>query len=211
MRRGRKAGVPIQDRPAAEMRSMKFSAVLSLIILTLLFCHGAQGQAVANLSFDAGSDQRTSDGSTRSRIANEGGATTMSARALEREVFALINAERRKHNLRELIWDESIAAVARYHSQNMAREKFFSHRGPDGSMVDDRADRLGLGTWHSIGENIAYMRGYENPAQLAVEKWMESTGHRKNLLGPSWKETAVGVAITADGTYYFTEVFLLRN
>jgi uncharacterized protein YkwD len=93
----------------------------------------------------------------------------------------------------------------------MANRKFFSHRGSDGSMVDERADRLGLGTWKSIGENIAYMRGYEDPASLAVAKWLESTAHRKNLLGPNWKESAVGVAITEDGTYYMTEVFLLRK
>jgi uncharacterized protein YkwD len=62
-----------------------------------------------------------------------------------------------------------------------------------------------------IGENIAYMRGYDDPATLAIEKWMESTAHRKNLLGSNWKESAVGVAITADGTYYMTQVFLLRK
>jgi len=78
-------------------------------------------------------------------------------------------------------------------------------------MVDDRADRLGLGAWRSIGENIAYMRGFEDPAGLAVAKWLESTAHRKNLLGENWKESAVGVAVTSDGTYYMTEVFLLRK
>ena len=78
-------------------------------------------------------------------------------------------------------------------------------------MVDERADRLGLGAWRSIGENIAYMRGFDDPAALAVEKWLESAAHRKNLLGPNWKESAVGVAVTEDGTYYMTEVFLLRK
>jgi uncharacterized protein YkwD len=55
------------------------------------------------------------------------------------------------------------------------------------------------------------MRGYDDPASLAVEKWLESTAHRKNLLGPRWQESAVGVAVTPDGTYYMTEVFLLRK
>ena len=108
-------------------------------------------------------------------------------------------------------WNDDVATLARLHSHNMADGRFFSHRGSDGSMVDDRADRLGLGAWRLIGENIAYMRGYEDPAALAVEKWMESTAHRKNLLGPNWKESAVGVAITEDGTYYMTQVFLLRK
>jgi uncharacterized protein YkwD len=125
--------------------------------------------------------------------------------------IAMINAERAKNGLSELEWSETVAAVARLHSEDMARVQFFSHRGSDGSMVDDRADRLGLGTWRSIGENIAYMRGYDDPAELAVQKWLESPAHRKNLLGPNWKESAVGVAMTADGTYYLTEVFLFRR
>jgi uncharacterized protein YkwD len=55
------------------------------------------------------------------------------------------------------------------------------------------------------------MRGYDDPAELAVQKWLESTAHRKNLLGPNWKESAVGVAVTEDGTYYLTEVFVFRK
>ena len=133
------------------------------------------------------------------------------AAKLERKVFRMLNEERRSQGLTELAWSDEVAAVARLHSQNMAEAKFFGHRGTDGSMVDARADRVGLGAWRTIGENIAYMRGYDDPAALAVEKWMESTAHRNNLLGPNWKESAVGVAITADGTYYLTQVFLLRK
>lgn len=137
--------------------------------------------------------------------------SSSTARDLERRVFNLLNTERRSQGLEALEWNDDVAAVARLHSRNMADQKFFSHRGSDGSMVDDRADRMGLGAWRVIGENIAYMRGYDDPAALAVEKWMESTAHRKNLLGPNWKESAVGVAITKDGTYYMTQVFLLRK
>ncbi|HEX6124491.1 MAG TPA: CAP domain-containing protein, partial [Pyrinomonadaceae bacterium] len=138
-------------------------------------------------------------------------AESAEAAKLERKVFSMLNRERRSQGLSELEWNDEVAAVARLHSHNMAEAKFFSHRGTDGSMVDGRADRIGLGSWRTIGENIAYIRGYEDPAALAVEKWMESTAHRKNLLGPNWKESAVGVAITSDGTYYLTQVFLLRK
>jgi len=150
-------------------------------------------------------------GSTRSRMVKTVGESTPTAGELEQEVFTLVNAERNKNGLNTLEWNESLADLARLHSRDMASRKFFGHRGSDGSMVDDRADRIGLGIWRSIGENIAYMRGYDGPAQLAVQKWLESTAHRKNLLGATWKESAIGVAITADGTYYFTEVFLLRR
>lgn len=92
----------------------------------------------------------------------------------------------------------------------MADLKFFSHRGKDGTMVDDRADIFGLGQWQAIGENIAYMRGYQDPCEFAVDRWMQSATHRDNLLNKDWSETAVGIAIAGDGSYYFTQVFLLR-
>ena len=192
---------------------MKTSPVIFLLTL-LFYCHPLVAQSRAGISLDLRSDGANSAafaGSERSRVIKSTNAATMNAAQLEREVFALINAERTKNGLTELEWDENVAAVARLHSQDMAKVKFFSHRGSDGSLVDDRADRLGLGVWSSIGENIAYMRGFDDPAATAVAKWLDSTAHRKNLLNPNWRESAVGVAITADGTYYLTEVFLLRK
>ena len=93
----------------------------------------------------------------------------------------------------------------------MAQNHFFSHRGLDGSMVDDRAEQMGIYNWRAIGENIAFNRGYEQPAEWAVETWLESPTHRSNLLNKSWNESAVGVSIARDGSYYFTQVFFLRK
>ena len=132
------------------------------LILAFIFCGDSNAQTRPVLMLDLTADSRnarTLDGSTRARVSGRSSSSNSSARALEREVFALINIERRKHRLAELQWNESLAEIARLHSQNMAREKFFSHRGSDGSMVDDRADQLGLGNWRAICENIAYMRG----------------------------------------------------
>ena len=134
-----------------------------------------------------------------------------SAFELERQAFALLNDKRNEQGLSPLVWDEDVAKVARVHSQNMANYKFFSHKGLDGSLVSDRADKLGLSKWRLIGENIAYLRGYRNPVEFAVRCWMESASHKQNLLNTNWKQSAVGVAVTDDGTYYFTQVFLLRK
>jgi len=131
--------------------------------------------------------------------------------ATERAAFELLNQKRAENGLKPLVWSNEVAAIARLHSQSMAANKFFSHRGLDGSMVSDRADRSGLTKWRSIGENIAFNRGYKDPIEMAVKLWMESTSHRHNLLSDSWKESAVGVAIAADGSYYLTQVFLTRK
>lgn len=192
------------------------SPTILLIIISFCVTAFAQSETSIALDFRPGlSDNSDRAGLTRSRtVAGDLSAnksTSAEAGRLEREVFDLLNAERRVQGLRELEWNEGVAAVARLHSRNMAKEKFFSHRGSDGSMVDNRADRLGLGAWNSIGENIAFLRGFENPAAIAVAKWIESTAHRKNLLGPNWTESAVGVVITSDGRYYLTQVFLNKK
>lgn len=130
---------------------------------------------------------------------------------MEKKVFALINEIRRTKGLRELVWSDEVARIARLHSTNMAEKSFFSHRGLDGKMIDDRADSVGLSKWRAIGENIAYNRGYAKPTEFAVECWMKSPGHRDNLLDANWKETGIGIAMASDGAYYFTQVFLLRK
>ena len=78
-------------------------------------------------------------------------------------------------------------------------------------MVDNRAEDLGVRDWKAIGENIAYMKGYADPVAIAVEKWMESPAHKQNLLNASWVESGIGVAVAADGSYYFTQVFMIRK
>jgi uncharacterized protein YkwD len=110
-----------------------------------------------------------------------------------------------------LVWSDKLATVARLHSDDMAEFNYFSHHGNDGSMVDDRADKVGISRWTAIGENIAFTRAVDDAPSFAVDRWMESVAHKNNLLDKHWKETGIGVAILPDGTYYFTEVFLLRD
>lgn len=130
---------------------------------------------------------------------------------LEKSLFALINAKRSEIGLPTLFWSDDVARIARLHSENMAKFSFFSHRGLDGKMVDDRADQLGITKWKAMGENIAYNRGFRDPIATVVEKWMESQGHRENLLSNRWKDSAIGIAVTGDGTYYFTQVFMVKR
>ncbi len=130
---------------------------------------------------------------------------------LEHRVFDLINQERAKAGLPSLVWNEDLARVARGHSQNMAASHFFSHTGLDGKMVNNRADAAGVKSWRLIGENIAYNRGFGDPTGCAVQNWMNSPGHRDNILKTDWRESGIGVAVTENGTYYFTQVFLLKR
>lgn len=129
---------------------------------------------------------------------------------LEQTAFNWLNQKRVEQGLHPIKWNEGMAQIARYHSDRMARGKYFAHKDPDGSMVNDRADLFGISDWQSIGENIAFNRGFKLPAESACQQWMNSNSHRENVLDKRWKEAGIGVAIAEDGTYYFTEVFMLR-
>lgn len=129
----------------------------------------------------------------------------------ERRAFGLINELRAETGLEPLVWSDDLAGVGRLHSQNMAEFRFFSHRGMDSKLVSDRADALKVGKWRSIGENIAFSRGYADPVAKAVELWLGSAEHKRNLLDATWVESAIGAAVAADGSVYFTQVFLTRR
>ncbi len=129
---------------------------------------------------------------------------------LERKAFKFINEKRRDNGLTDLAWSEPAAKLARVHSENMAKYNFFSHKGVNGRMIDERAMDFGLEDWKSIGENIAFCKGFSNPADFVVQRWMLSDGHRRNLLNSTWKESAIGMAKSEDGRYYFTQVFIVK-
>lgn len=129
---------------------------------------------------------------------------------LEQKAFKILNNIRVENGLAPLNWSADMAKVARLHSGNMAKYKFFSHFGQDGLMVNDRADSFGIYQWEALGENIAFNRGFDSPAEKACDGWMKSTGHRENILNKLWKDSAIGVAIADDGTYYFTQVFMVK-
>ena len=128
----------------------------------------------------------------------------------ERRAFELINAERQKRGLRPLILDGSLTRVARYHSDNMAREGFFNHMDRDGLDISGRAQVLGLRGWRTLGENIAYNQGYTDPTAFAVERWMISSKHRENILSDEYTHAGLGIARSADGRVFFTQVFMRR-
>lgn len=122
---------------------------------------------------------------------------------LEQQVLVLTNAERRKYGLRPLKWNEELAKLARAHSRDMVERNFFSHENPDGKSPFDRMREAGL-TYYISAENIA--AGQASP-EKAVEEWMNSEGHRMNILKPDLEELGVGIARGGKYGIYWTQTF----
>ena len=151
-----------------------------------------------------------SPAATRSYAPAPVAASAVGANGDERRAFDLINRERQHRGLSPLVWDGGLIRLARYHSQSMARGGFLSHVDREGLDLKARAQALGLHGWRTIGENIAYNQGYDDPTAFAVERWMVSEKHRENAMSGEYTHAAVGIARASDGTYYFTQVFMRR-
>lgn len=126
--------------------------------------------------------------------------------SLEQSCFNEVNRLRAARGLEALGLSEDLLTVARAYSRRMAEEGFFSHTDPDGYSVRERVSEAGI-KWRMLGENLAYTNGYVSPVAAAMRGWMESSGHRRNILSPDYRHAAVGAWIRKD-TVYFTEIFL---
>ncbi len=122
--------------------------------------------------------------------------------ALEQEVVTLTNAERTAAGCAPLEWDDRLHQAAREHSTDMATHNYFSHTGRDGRSPFDRMRDAGYP--NPAAENIAM--GYQTPAQV-VEGWMNSDGHRRNILNCQYRTIGVGLAYDERGRPYWTQVF----
>ena len=119
----------------------------------------------------------------------------------EAEVISLVNAERAKRGLKSLKKDSGAVNVARVRAKEIVSS--FSHIRPDGRSCFTAASDLGV-TYRSAGENIAY--GYPTPAAV-VSGWMNSDGHRKNILSSSFTKIGIG-CFSSGGVLYWSQFFI---
>jgi uncharacterized protein YkwD len=128
------------------------------------------------------------------------------AQSVEQRAFQAINQIRQENKLLPLKWDAKIADAARSHSRRMATQRFFSHEDPQFGGPGNRLSAAGI-AWKLCGENIFEEYGETDPVRAAVRGWMQSAGHRKNILARGFTHTGIGVAIGRDNTYTITQMF----
>ena len=121
--------------------------------------------------------------------------------AFENEVIRLVNDQRAKHGLKGLTANWELSRVARYKSQDMVDNRYFSHTSPIYGTPFQMIRDFGL-SYRTAGENIAY--GQRTP-QDVVNAWMNSSGHRANILNASY--TQIGVGYASSG-HYWTQMFI---
>lgn len=136
-------------------------------------------------------------------------APPATAATVQEDVIALTNAERAKAGCPALRQNPALSTAAQRHSEDMAAHNFMSHTGSDGSNVVTRIERAGYTRWTRAAENVA--AGQRSAADV-VRSWMNSAGHRANILNCNLRDIGVGHQYRQNTTYghYWTQNFGTR-
>jgi uncharacterized protein YkwD len=138
------------------------------------------------------------------------GGSNASADVLAKELAAhdQINGERTSRGIAALTLREDLRLVARAHSEDMIARGFFDHDNPDGLDPFERMGNAGI-TFSTAAENIATNTGFgASSVSAAVNGWMNSDGHRNNILNADFTHTGMGVATDGAGKFMYTQVFI---
>ncbi len=149
-------------------------------------------------------NQNTSKPETNKPSQDNSSNSNSSVSSYERQVVELVNAERAKNGLSPLALDSSVSKVARVKSQDMATNNYFSHTSPTYGGAGNMLKQFGI-KYTAYGENIA--SGQKTPQQV-VSAWMNSSGHRANILSSSFTKIGVGYATNSSGKAYWTQMFI---
>jgi len=160
-------------------------------------------------------------------VPSAGKRPSMTTEEMEKKVFTLVNRERRARGMALLARDEKLTVIARDHSSDMAGQGYFSHEGRTGETPSDRLRKKGISyrrsaeniNLHPLVKKTTYRGGkrtiiYYSADELAasiVKSWMESEGHRANILTRQLERSGLGIAEgMRDGIPYFyvTQVFI---
>jgi uncharacterized protein YkwD len=117
--------------------------------------------------------------------------------AQQQRVLTLVNEQRAARGLPALIANAKLNSAATNHSTDMARNDFMGHTGSNGSTLGQRVTAAGYG-WSYVAENVA--AGYDT-ADEVVTAWMNSSGHRANIMSATATEVGVGIETNAASTY----------
>ncbi len=160
--------------------------------------------SVDNSKYDQNSNQNTIklDTTTPSKVENNNSNSSVSS--YEKQVVELVNAERAKNGLSALTLDSSVSNVARTKSKDMATNNYFSHTSPTYGGAGSMLSQFGI-KYTAYGENIA--SGQKTPQEV-VTAWMNSSGHRANILASDFTKIGVGYATNSSGKAYWTQMFI---
>ena len=126
-----------------------------------------------------------------------------SVNSMEKQVASLTNSERKSAGLGSLTLDSQRSKLARMKAEDMAKKGYFSHTSPTYGSAFDMMKKYGV-SYRTAGENIA--KGQKTP-EAVMKGWMNSSGHRANILSSAYTHIGVGYAKDSKGNTYWVQIF----
>ena len=150
-------------------------------------------------------NNNNSNGNTNNDTSTSAPSTTPTGQyaQFQQEVLNLVNKERTSRGLKPLTLNAKLSNVATMKSQDMINKNYFDHTSPTYGSPFDMMNKFGI-SYRTAGENIAM--GQTTPQQV-MNSWMNSEGHRKNILNPNFTELGVGIASNGSSLYW-TQMFI---
>ena len=154
----------------------------------------------------SGNDDITSKPSAggSSNGSSNNGQTSSAPSGYASEVFDLVNQQRSANSQSALTYSAEASRVAQAKAEDMAASNYFSHTSPTYGSAFDMLKANGV-SYSSAGENIA--KGQTSPSSV-MKAWMNSSGHRANILSSSYRSVGIGCAADSSGTLYWVQVFI---
>lgn len=176
------------------------------LIAALSSGHGATDQApTANSVSEPSTAPSTSNNNSSGQAGSSSGAVPNTGTADERRAFNLLNADRAKNGLPPLKWNRELSILAGKYGQDMINRHFFSHYNPEGQSPFERMRAAGI-SYSYAGENLAI----NTSVDTAEKAFMNSPGHRANILNSNYTEVGLGVKYDSKGSAYVVQEFIRR-
>ncbi|MDD5926672.1 MAG: CAP domain-containing protein [Firmicutes bacterium] len=149
------------------------------------------------------SDSSGTAGSTGTTDSTGSTGTVSTVNSMEKQVASLTNSERKAKGLSALTLDSQLSKLARIKAEDMAKKGYFSHTSPTYGSAFDMMNKYGV-SYRTAGENIA--KG-QKTAESVMNGWMNSSGHRANILSSAYTNIGVGYAKDSRGNTYWVQIF----
>ena len=149
-------------------------------------------------------NNQNNSGSTEEKPSTTPSINNSDFSSYQQQVLELVNIERTKRGLSALTLDSKLSSVATTKSQDMINKNYFDHTSPTYGSPFDMMKKFGI-SYRTAGENIA--KGQRTPQEV-MNAWMNSSGHRANILNANFTKLGVGIAKDSNGRLYWTQMFI---
>lgn len=194
--------VSVQEEKSSDSKGL-VAGIAAIGLISLLSNHGDKTTNNVTKTADAATTNSNSSVKTPTTSSTSPVVTAGSTATDEKRAFDLLNADRAANGLKALKFNSQLTALGERYAQDMINRNYFSHNSPEGQSPFDRMKAAGI-SYRYAGENLAI----NSNVAAAEQAFMNSPGHRANILNTNYTEVGIGVRYDAKGSAHVVQEFI---